>query len=181
MTKKSWLALAVLALAGGVAQAQTWSDSESGITTTFNGCKTGGDGFICNYSVAYTGAEDKKELRFCTYEVKAVTTSGNTIDATTKRFGTNDTVSGCDSIDVYKGVPLKLEMIFREVPGGLANVARINYYGKILNVAAAPVSTSTPASTPAANMNIAGNWSATLSNCKQTAANTVVCTATLRK
>lgn len=184
MTKKSWLALAVLALAGSVAQAQTWSNTDAGTSTTFKGCKTQEDSFVCTFAVSLTGSEDSKRVEFCAGSVLAVTSSGNSIPSSRKRFGTDDGSWGCDSTTVYKGVPFLVGFVFDKVPGGLKNVARISYYGKVINpTASMPTPTPTPAPppAPAANLNIAGNWNATLSNCKQTAANTVVCTATLRK
>ncbi|MCY1704275.1 hypothetical protein [Deinococcus sp. SL84] len=89
------------------------------------------------------------------------------------------------AINVYKGVPVKVSALF-DLPRTTTNLRILTVEGKradnvpVRNSAAAAAPAPVTAA-PAQAINISGNWTASLTGCKQVKPNEVVCAATLRK
>lgn len=167
-----------LTLAGGVAGAQTWQGSNG--TYTLSGCYQTKDGVRCDfvYSVKSDGSIFFSESSF-----ETVTPEGGNLKASTISVGGRPFERYGASIKAYKGVPIKLSVLF-DLPKTQSSFRILNVYGERVDnvpIRGAAGTPTAPAPATAATLNIAGNWTATLTNCKQSAANTVVCTATLRK
>ena len=171
MKKLTLVAAMTAAALGATAGAQTWRSDDSTFSYTFQGCKDSGSNVECTVSVSYVGDKDAINADICTRDMIAVLSTGESVSANYKRFGTQDWISTCDSTDIYKGVPLKVVAQYRD--RSIKSIARFNYYGKVLGVnAVAP----TPSPAPAAPVNVnLSDYNAALTGCKTTGS-TITCT-----
>lgn len=111
----------------------------------------------------------------------AVTADGQSAEASAVSVGGNTFTENNGVMSTfYKGVTVKISVLY-PVPTTTTMLRVIGVDGQGMNnIAVRGAAAPAPATAPAA-INLAGNWSATLSNCKAAANNTVVCTATLKK
>ncbi|GGI77216.1 hypothetical protein [Deinococcus wulumuqiensis] len=178
MTKILWRTTLVLALAGGMVGAQTWQGSNG--TYALSGCYQTKDGVRCDF--VYSVRSDSG-LTWVPSSFETVTPDGGNLKASAISVGGKPFERYGASVNAYRGVPVKLSVLF-DLPKTQNTFRVLTISGeRVDNVPIRSTTGAQVASAPttAANLNIAGNWTATLTNCKQSAANTVVCTATLRK
>lgn len=167
-----------LTLAGGVAGAQTWQGSNG--TYTLSGCYQTKDGVRCDF--VYSVKSDSG-LTWIPSSFETVTPEGGNLKASAISVGGKPFERYGASVNAYRGVPVKLSVLF-DLPKTQNAFRVLTISGERVDnvpIRGAAGTPTAPAPATAATLNIAGNWTATLTNCKQSAANTVVCTATLRK
>lgn len=177
------LITAVMALAvGGLAGAQTWP-TENG-QYKLGACYGTKDGVRCD--LTYTLLKKQTLDAFIDHrEFSVFLTDGTKVSPSISVGGSNWT--DYKSVKVYNGTPIKVSLLFN-VPANTSLFASLAIGDEnIRNIPVRPlgapaVATPAPAApAQAVNINISGNWNASLTNCRQSAPGVVVCTATLRK
>lgn len=164
-----------------MANAQTFNGSDG--IYTLQGCYHTDAGVRCDFS--YAIKKDDTQAWTVLF-AQAVTADGTNIgpsgvSVANSEFNDNNT----RVINVYKEVPVKVSVLF-DLPKTTTSLRILTVEGKradnvpVRNSAAAPTPAPVTAA-PAQAINISGNWTASLTNCKQVKPNEVVCAATLRK
>ncbi|WP_189062756.1 hypothetical protein [Deinococcus arenae] len=177
MLKRSLMMVAALSTVAG---AQTTVTSDDG-TYQLLGCAVQNKQVVCD--VTYTLTKDGVTSKYFndvsvfgvdgTLKEPKVISFGGTYRGTSMRAGGN----------VYKGIPVRLSIVTElPVTTTVVRALVLDQGGQVRweNIPVRGATASTPSPVPAA-VNIAGNWTASLTNCKTTTPGVVVCTATLRK
>lgn len=178
--KKMLMAVIALALAG-VAGAQKITFESNKNFYMLQGCYFIKEGLRCD--LTYTAAADGR-VYFNADSFEVVTVDGSNIEGEKIAAAGGGWTNSTSYINVYSGVPIKLSVLFKDVPTSNRTLAVFAAYKSSVRNVTIGGATPAPApatAAPAQTINIAGNWNATLTNCKQTSAGVVVCTATLRK
>ncbi|WP_119673406.1 hypothetical protein [Deinococcus sp. RM] len=170
----------LIAVAAGAAQAQTVEGD--GGKYQLQGCYKVKEGVQCD--LTFTADKDGAQRQFNPSQFQAVTPDGKSyVDPNTATAGGAWEFYYGPNVTLYKGVPIKVSLLFRDVSASQLSVLALEGTA-IRNVpvrASAAAAPPSPAATTPAQVNLAGNWSATLTNCRQTSPGVVVCTATLKK
>lgn len=166
-------AMAVALASGAGAQSvETYSGKYS-----ISACFAVKDGIQCD--MTYTGKSNGRGT-FDADEFQAVTPDGRIFDGKSISVGGKPWGSSFYGVDWFEAVPFKISVVF-PAPTSTTRFAAVAAYDNAMNNVAVRTAATPPAPAPAATLNIAGNWNATLTNCKQTSPGVVVCTATLKK
>ena len=162
----------------GGAGAQIWP-TESG-QYKLGACYGTKEGVRCDLTYTLT-KKQTLDLSASYHNFSAFTADGTKVNPKVSLAGGD--WSSYPSTKVYSGTPVKVSLLFN-IPSNITSLAALAIGDE--NVQRVPVR---PFGTPAAPaqaaaptpLNIAGNWNATLTNCRQNGPGVVVCTATLRK
>lgn len=174
----------IFTLASGVAGAQTLKteNGELRISTCYGTL----DGVQCD-ALYYLTKKQSLDVTFYSSSFTATLPNGDQASPTVSSGGKTSFGSFTD-FKAQFNAPVKVSLLFN-VPNAtpsLRTLALDNERVENVPIRASASAIPTPAPVasapaPAQTINIAGNWSATLTNCKQASAGVVVCTATLRK
>ncbi|GGL11274.1 hypothetical protein [Deinococcus radiotolerans] len=177
MLKRNLMMMAALT---SVAGAQTTVTSDDGVYQLL-GCSVQSKQVVCDVTFALTkeGVTSKYFDDVTVFGVDGtlkapeVISFGGTFRGTSMRVGGN----------VYTGIPVRLSIVTElPVTTTVVRALVLDRSGQVRwdNIPVRGATAAAPTPVPAA-VNIAGNWTATLTNCTTTTPGVVVCTATLRK
>jgi len=107
-----------------------------------------------------------------------VKSDGGNLNASKVAVGGTGWATTTNMLKVFRGAPVQVSALF-ELPGTTSSLRILSVNGsRADNVA---VKGAAAPAVDSSSVNLAGNWNATLTDCKQTSPGVVVCTATLKK